>query len=179
MIGAASGPDCATLVLRAAAFGGGARRAIVRAVGAGDERKVVAVETDDEYHEDGSYVVGRVEHPAFGAFPILYARAAAADSGPVVVFGDRPLGEATWEELVTRQRVLRAVVTVTYGDSFSFGSYEIAGPGSEPATLGAASIINAYLDADTISALIEQGEAGEARITINFQLPLSGVAVGP
>jgi hypothetical protein len=75
--------------------------------------------------------------------------------------------------------VLRAVVTMTYGDSFDFGSYEIAGPGSEPATLGTASIINAYLDADTISALIKQGEAGEARIAINFQLPLSGVAVGP
>jgi hypothetical protein len=86
---------------------------------------------------------------------------------------------ATWEELVTRQRVLRAVVTMTYGDSFSFSSYEIAGPGSEPATLEAASIINAYLDADVIAALIEQGEAGEARIAINFQLPLSGVAIGP
>lgn len=179
VIAAASGPDCATLVLRAAGFGGGARRAIVRAVGAGDERRVFAVETVDEHHEDGSYVVGRVEHPALGAFPILYARAAVADSGPVIVFSDRPLGKASWEELVTRQRVLRAVVTMTFGDSFNFSSYEIAGPGSEPVKLEAATITNAYLDEDTISALIEQGEAGQARVAINFQLPLSGVAVGP
>jgi len=179
VIAAASGPECATLVLRAPAFAGGARRAIVKAVGAGDARKVVAVETEDEYPEDGGYVVGRVEHPAFGAFPILYARAMASDSGPVVLFSDRPLGEAPWEELVARQRVLRTVVTQTYGDSFNFGSYEVAGPGAEPATLEAATLTNAYLDADNISALIKQGEAGGARVVINFQLPLSGVPVGP
>jgi len=179
VIAAASGPACATLVLRAPAFAGGARRATVKVVGAGDERKVVAVETAEEYAEDGGYVVGRVEHPAFGAFPILYARAAVADSGPVVLFSDRPLGEAAWEELVTRQRVLRAVVTLTYGDSFSFGSYELAGPGAEPVRLDVANLTNAYLDAEAISALIEQGDAGGARLAINFQLPLSGVPVGP
>jgi len=179
VIAAASGPDCSTLVLRAPAFSSGARRAIVKTVGAGDARKVVAVETADEYPADGSYVVGRVEHPAIGAFPILYARASASDTGPVVLFSDRPLGEAAWEELVTQQRVLRAVVTMTFGDGFNFGTYEIAGPGSEAVALEASSLTNAYLDADTISAIIKQGEPGEARLAISFQLPLSGTPVGP
>lgn len=180
VIAAAGGPDCATLVVQAPGFAGGSSKAVVRARGAGDQRKVFAAESSEDYGSEGNYVVGRVEHPTLGAFPIMDARAETVpDTGIVVIFSDRPIGGATWEQLVQKQRAVRAVAGVSYGTSFSLSNLEFAGPGVAAETVGAESVTNAHLDETTIAGLIKQGEPGEPSIVANFQLPLKAPAPTP
>jgi hypothetical protein len=180
VIAAASGPDCATLVLQSPGFVGGSRKAIVRARGAGDQRKVFAAETSEDHGSEGNYVVGRVEHQALGAFPILDARAeGVADTGTVVIFSDGPIGEATWEQLVQKQRAVRAVTTDGFSNIYMLRTLEFAGPGVAAETVAARNIANAYIDETKIAGLIKQGEAGEPRIVANYRLPLKAPASAP
>ncbi len=179
VIAAASGPDCATLVVQAPGFSGGWRKAVIRARGAADQRKVFAAESSDEQGGEGSYVVGRVEHPTLGAFPIVHGRAEnVPDVGSVIIFSDRPIGDASWEQLVQKQRAVRGVASVSFGNSYMLGSIEFAGPGVAAETVPAGMMSNAYIDETTISGLIRQGEAGQPRVIANFQLAL-GAAPAP
>jgi hypothetical protein len=180
VIAAASGPDCVTLVVQSPGFAGGSRKAIVRARGAGDQRKVFAAESSDDYGSEVKYVVGRVEHQALGAFPILDARAeGVADTGTVVIFSDGPIGEATWEQLVQKQRAVRAVTTDGFSNIYMLRTLEFAGPGVAAETVAARNIANAYIDETKIAGLIKQGEAGEPRIVVNYRLPLKAPASAP
>jgi len=180
VIAAASGAECATLVVQMPGFSGGSRKAVIRARGPADQRKVFAAETSDDNAEEGSYVVGRVEHPTFGAFPIMAARAEeVADLGTVVIFSERPLGDASWEQLAQTQRVVRAVAGSSFGNNYMFGSLEFAGPGKAAETIPAQTISNAYIDETSIAGLVKQGEAGEPRIVVNFRAALKASAATP
>jgi len=176
----ASGPDCATLLVRAPGFAGGARVALLRASGAGDARKVFFAESRDEHDDGGRFVVGRVEHPAMGSFPIVDARAEWSDgSGPVAIFSERPIGTASWEELVKTQRAVRAVASSPVGDGYMLRSLEFAGPGVDVQSVAADTISNAYRDEASMAGLIRQGEAGQPRLVANFRLPLEPRAATP
>lgn len=177
VVAAASEADCATLVVQAPGFAGGARRAIVRARGAGEQRKVFAAESSEDYGSEGNYFVGRVEHPTLGDFPILDARAdATPDGGALVVFSDKPIGDAPWEQLVQSQRAVRAVAHSRYETIYMLGGLEFGGPGMAAQAVEAGTITNAYIDDSAIAGLINQGNPGEPRIVVNFHLPLAAPA---
>jgi hypothetical protein len=180
VIAAASGPDCATLVLQTPGFSGGWSKVVLRARGAGDQRKVHAAESSEDQGSEGNYVVGRVEHPALGAFPIVDARAENIEGvGTVIVFSDRPIGEATWEQLIQRQRAARAVAGITFGDGYILSTLEFAGPGVAVASVPAEQISNASLDETAIGGLIKPSAPGQPSIVANFRLPLRTSSATP
>lgn len=173
VIAAGGDADCATLVVQAPGFSGGWRKAILRARGPADQRKVYAAESSDDYAGEGTYFVGRVEHPTLGAFPIMDARAEnLPDLGTVLIFSDKPIGEQTWEQLVQAQRVVRATTSASFGTNYMLGSLEFAGPGVAAETVPAETISNAYVDETSISGLIKQGGEGAPRIVANYRLAL-------
>jgi hypothetical protein len=177
VVAATSGPDCLTLVMQAPGHVVGSRKAIVRAVGAGDDRKVFAAETSEDRAIDVSYFVGRIEHPSLGAFPIVDARAETDANGRgVLIFSDGAIGEATWEQLVQKQRAVRAQAGDRFGTNYMLRTMEFAGPGMDAETIRAKNITNANISRVSIAGLINQGEAGEPRIVANFRLPLGAQA---
>ncbi len=177
---AASGPDCATLVVQAPGFSGGSRKALLRARGAGDQRKVHAAESSEDYGNEGNYLVGRVEHPKFGAFPIIDARAENIEGiGLVITFSDNKIGDATWEELLKTQRAARAVAGTSFGSSYMLSMLEFGGPGLAIESVPADQISNAFLDETTIGGLIKQSAPGQPSIVANFMMPLKAAAATP
>ncbi len=180
VIAAASGPDCATLVLQSPGFSGGWRKALLRVRGTGDQRLVHAAESSENYGDEGNYVVGRVEHPSYGAFPIIDARAEnIPGTGTVIIFSERAIGETPWEELVQKQRAARAVASVTFGTGYMLSSLEFGGPGMPVETVAADQISNASLDETSIGGLIKQSAPGQPSIVANFRLPLKGSEAAP
>ncbi len=173
VIAAAGDADCATLVVQAPGFSGGWRKAVIRARGPADQRKVFAAESSDSQGDEGSYFVGRVEHPTLGAFPIMDARADnVPDVGTVLIFSDKPIGDQAWEQLVQAQRAVRATAGASFGTNYMLGSLEFAGPGVAAETVPAETISNAYIDETSISGLIKQGGEGAPRLVANYRLAL-------
>ncbi|HNV09565.1 MAG: hypothetical protein WBC13_12860 [Dokdonella sp.] len=172
----ASDKDCATLVLREPGFSGGYSEALVQTRMVGNVRKVVAASTKEFNSVEGDYVVGRFENAALGGVPILHARAAREDGvGLVVYFSDKPIANEPFETLVGKQRMLRAVAGIEYGNQYSFSTYDMGGPGAPVEQVSAGnSTTNPYADEKTISGLIKLQEGEAVRISVNYQLALGG-----
>ncbi len=180
VVAAASEADCATLVVRTPGFSGGWQQALIRARGPADQRKVYAAESSDDHGGDDSYFVGRVEHPTLGTFPIVDARArAVADVGTEIIFSDKPIGDAGWEQLVTKQRAVRALASVSFGDSYMLSTIEFAGPGTAVDSVPAGSISNAHIDNTSIAGLIRQGGDDGRQVVANFRLALPTATASP
>ncbi|MGQ0800668.1 MAG: hypothetical protein ACT4NL_11225 [Pseudomarimonas sp.] len=180
VIAAASGPECATLVLQTPGFSGGSQKVLLRVRGAGDQRKVHAAESSEDHGSEGNYLVGRVEHPTLGAFPIIDARAENIEGiGTVITFSDKKIGDLTWEELVKQQRAARAVAGTSFGSSYMLSSLEFGGPGMSVESVPAEQISNAFLDETTIGGIINQSAPGPPSIVANFMMPLKAAATTP
>ena len=175
VVAAASDKGCSTLVVREPGFIGGYREAIIQTTMVGDVRKVTSVQTESMDSIEGDYAFGRVEHPTLGGFPILHGRAAREEGvGLVVYLSDQPIAAGSFETLVARQHMLRAVASSEYGNQYSFSFYELGGPGVPVEQVGAGnSTTNPYLDEKEVGGLIKLGEGEPTRITVNFRLALA------
>jgi hypothetical protein len=171
--------DCATLVLREPGFAGGYREATVATRTVEGVRKVTSAQTQSMDSVEGSYVVGRIEHAGLGAFPLLHARAAREEGvGLVVYFSDKPIAMESFETLIARQRMLRAVSGIEYSGQYSFSYYDIGGPGVAVEQVGTAnSTTNPSIDDKEVAGLIKLDDGQGLRIAVNFRLPLGGQSV--
>jgi len=176
VVALATDTNCATMVLRTPGFAGGYREAIVETRLIDNVRKVIAAQTESMDSVEGSYVIGRIEHAALGAFPLLHARAAREEGvGLVVYFSDKPFGAEPFETLVARQRMLRAVSGMEYSGQYSFSHYDLGGPGVPVEQVDAGnSTTNPSVDEKEIAGLIKLGDAGveSPHIAVNYRLPL-------
>ncbi len=176
VIAVASDKGCATMVVREPGFIGGYTEAIIQTQMVGDVRKVTAAQSESIDSIEGNYVFGRVEHAKLGGFPVLHGRAAReADVGLVVYFSDKPIANEPFTSLVSKQRILRAVAGVEYGNQYSFSTYELGGPdvAVEQFDTGS-STTNAAIDEKEISGLIKLSEGEGPHIAVNFRLALGG-----
>ncbi|MEO7936323.1 MAG: hypothetical protein ABIR27_08690 [Dokdonella sp.] len=178
VVSLATDKGCATMVLRAPGFSGGYREAVIQTQLIGDVRKVISAQTEDFDNIEGDYFVGRIEHPKLGAFPVIDARAFSQPGvGLVVYFSDKLIGDETFESLVTKQRMLRAVSSFQSGSQYSFSHYDFGGPGLPVEQLDAGnSTTNAFVDEKEIRGLIKIGEGAGPHIAVNFSLALKAVA---
>jgi hypothetical protein len=174
-----TGKDCATLVLREPGFSGGYREAIVATRMIDGVRKVTSAQTQSIDSVEGSYVIGRIEHAGLGGFPVMHARAAREEGvGLVVYFSDKPFTTESFDTLVARQRMLRAVASAEYSGQYSFSYYDIGGPGVAVEQVAAGnSTTNPSIDDKEVAGLIKLSEGGGPRISVNFRLPLGSQAV--
>ena len=174
VVALATDTDCATLVMRSPGFAGGYSEAVVMTRIVDGKRKVTGVQSNNLESVEGSYVLGRIEHSGLGAFPVVHARAAREEGvGLVVYFSDKPIGADTFETLVTRQRMLRAVSSAEWSGQYSFSEYELGGPGVAVEKFSAGnSTSNPHVDDKEIGGLIKLEEGAGPLITVNFRLPL-------
>ena len=178
VVSLATDKGCATMVLRAPGFSGGYREAVIQTQLIGDVRKVTSAQTEDFDTIEGDYFVGRIEHPKLGAFPVIDARAFSQPGvGLVVYFSDKPIADETFESLVTRQRMLRAVSSFQSGGQYTFSHYDFGGPGLPIEQIDAGnSTSNAFVDEKEIRGLIKIGEGTGPHIAVNFDLALKATA---
>lgn len=175
VVALATDKGCATMVLREPGFAGGYSEAIIETRMVGDVRKVTSAQTESMDSVEGDYVVGRIEHPTLGSFPVVDARAFSEEGvGLVVYFSDKPIEAGSFESLVARQRVMRAISGVQFGSQYSFSQYDFAGPGVPVEQVDAGnSTTNPSVDEKEIAGLIKLGDGEGPRIAVNFRLPLA------
>ena len=170
----ATDKGCATMLLRAPGSAGGYREAIIQTRMAGDVRKVISAQTENTNSVEGNYFVGRIEHPALGAFPVVDARAfSEAGVGLVVYFSDKPIAAEPFESLVTKQRMMRAISTFQSGSQYGFSTFDLGGPGVPVEQIPAGnSTSNAFVDEKEIRGLIDLAEGDGPHVVVNFSLAL-------
>ena len=178
VVALATDKGCATMVLREPGFAGGYSEAIIETQIVGDVRKVTSAQTESMDSVEGDYFVGRIEHPKLGSFPVVDARAYSIEGvGLVVLFSDKPIGAEPFEVLVAKQRVMRAVSGVQFGNQYSFSHYDFGGPGTSVEQVDAGNTTtNPSVDEKEIAGLIKLGEGDGPRIAVNFRLPLVAAA---